>query len=326
MKRLVIAALAASAWIASPSLAVGAETCASSGPAVCVALGHTPDSVSAAAPGASTYAQLSAVVGNRGGSTATHVTLTDRLPAGTELVSHAVSQGACAAGADTVTCDLGRLAGGQQASLVLSVRIPGSAGELANAVTVTFDENTNDGPTPDPKQDTIEASDAIAVTTTAGSVVSWVPAGLAADLTTDPTGTGVASPAQPLVASAHVPAQATGRVAALARTTASFSCPKKAVCRAGDWMEASIPGAFTDAPLEFGLRWDASLVERRQSTRNLAVFHTDCLDGCPVTTITRHCSSGTPALFEQPCLWAVKEEQDGDFSAVLIRDHNGYMR
>lgn len=326
MKRSVTVVLAVSAVLLVPSLASAGETCTTSGPAVCVDVSHTPDSPSAAAPGSKTYAQLRAVVRNDDTSTATHVRLTDRLPAGTELVSLAVSQGSCTSADGTVTCELGRLDSQAEATVSLSVLIPGSEGQIANAVTANFDERTNDGPEADPKQDTIEAVDTIAVTTQPGNVVSWIPAGVAADLTTDPSGAGVATASQPVVANVHVPAQPDGRVASLARTAGPFTCPRREVCRAGDWMEATVPGTFTDAPLEFGLRWDASLLERKQSVRNLAVFHTACLDGCPVETITRRCSSGTPATFEQPCLWAVKEEQDGDFSAVLIRDHNGYMR
>jgi uncharacterized repeat protein (TIGR01451 family) len=326
MKRSAAVVLAVSAVLLLPSLASAAETCATAGPDVCVDVAHTPDSVSAAAPGSLTYAQFTTVVRNRGASTVTHVRLIDRLPAGTELTSLAVSRGSCTTAADTVACELGRLATGEQATLALSVRIPTDTGQIANSVTASFDERTNDGPTADPKQDTVNATDPIAVTSEEGAVVSWIPAGVAADLTTDPSGAGVATAGQPVVANVHVPAQPTGRVASLARIGGAFICPRKEVCRGGDWMEATVPGTFTDAPLEFGLRWDVSLLARKQSIRNLAVFHTACLDGCPVETITQRCSSGTPAAFEQPCLWAVKEEQDGDFSAVLIRDHNGYMR
>ena len=325
-RSLVAAAIAVATVLLTPALASADPTCATSGPKVCVALAHTPDSVSAAAPGFATYAQLRVVVSNESSSSVTHVTLADSLPAGSTLISAGTDTGTCASGEGSVACDLGRLASGASATVTISVEIAAGEGSVANAVAVSFDERANDGPTADPKQDTVLATDPIAVTAQSGRAQTWVPAGVAVDLTTDPAGAGVASPDQPFVATARVPARPEGRVAALASTAAPFACPPKSVCRAGDWMEASIPGTFSDVPLQFALRWDKTLVANRQNTKNLAVFYTECVDGCAVETITRRCSSGTPAAFEQPCLWAVKEEQDGDFSAVLIRDHNGYMR
>jgi uncharacterized repeat protein (TIGR01451 family) len=324
---LLVLAVAAAAALGIPALAgAEAQVCSSSGPAVCVQLSHTPDALSAAAPGSTTYASLTATVRNTGTSTATHVTVTDTLPVGTSVVSVTPSRGTCATAATTVTCDVGRLVSGATMTLDLSVTAPAAAGQIANAVTARFDERTNDGPTPDPKQDSVTATDPIAVGSEPGRVESWVPAETTADLSTDPSGAGVATPGQSQVAGVHVPAQATGRAVRLARTAGAFSCPKKQICRDGDWIEASVPGTFVDPPLQFSLRWDASLVQRKQSTRNLAVFYTQCLTGCAVQTISDPCRSATPSPAEQPCLWAVKEEQDGDFSAVLIQDHNGYMR
>jgi hypothetical protein len=246
--------------------------------------------------------------------------------AGTTLIGAAASRGTCAPAGTSVRCDVGNLAAGASVTLSLSVTAPASAGAVTNTVTASFDEQTNDSPTPDPKQDSVVARDPIEVTLVTGSVESWVPPGTVADLSTDPTGAGVATPGQSQVASAHIPAQASGRVASLGHAAGAFSCPAKAVCRTGDWIAASVPGTFLDPPLEFRLRWDASVVARKQSVRNFAVFYAECLDGCPVQTISRRCATATPTPLERPCLWAVKEEVDGDFSAVLIQDHNGYMR
>jgi hypothetical protein len=66
-------------------------------------------------------------------------------------------------------------------------------------------------------------------------------------------------------------------------------------------------------------------VSPRQTTRNLDVFYTEELGGS-AQTISRRCSRPDPAASELPCLTSVKQETDGDFSAVLVSSHNGYMR
>jgi uncharacterized repeat protein (TIGR01451 family) len=326
---LLVLAVTLAAALGIPALAGAApEVCSASGPTVCVQLTHTPDSLSAAAPGSTTYASLTATVRNTGSNTATHVVVTDTLPAGTSVVPPSVtpSRGTCATTASDVTCDVGRLASGEVMTLRVSVTAPADAGQITNAVTARFDENTNDSSAPDPKQDLVTATDPIAVNSVAGLLESWVPAETTADLSTDPSGSGVATPGQSQIAGVHVPAQSTGLAVKLARTPGAFTCPKNEICRGGDWIEASVPGTFVDPPLRFSLRWDASLVTKKQTARNLNVYYTQCLTGCAVQTISRRCTSATPTPSQQPCLFGIKQEADGDFSAVLIQDHNGYMR
>jgi hypothetical protein len=48
--------------------------------------------------------------------------------------------------------------------------------------------------------------------------------------------------------------------------------------------------------------------------------------GAPLQVISRRCSSASPAASELPCLTGVTEQPDGDFTAVLVQSHNGYMR
>src|SRR5205807_4538036 len=61
-------------------------------------------------------------VANTGPSDAGAVSLTDKLPAGTSLVTAAPSQGTCS-GTTTVTCNLGALANGAAAGVTLTVHV-----------------------------------------------------------------------------------------------------------------------------------------------------------------------------------------------------------
>jgi uncharacterized repeat protein (TIGR01451 family) len=74
-------------------------------------------------------------VSNAGTSTATGTVLSDSLPAGTTFVSAQPSQGGCS-GTTTLTCSLGTLAVGGNASVVIQV-IPNAAGSLADIASVT---------------------------------------------------------------------------------------------------------------------------------------------------------------------------------------------
>ncbi|HUF10186.1 MAG TPA: IPTL-CTERM sorting domain-containing protein [Rhodothermales bacterium] len=79
----------------------------------------------------------SIAVTNNGPDSATGVTVTDGLPAGTSFVSATPSQGSCS-GTTTVTCSLGTLSNGQTATIQLTVRLD-SEGNVANVATVTSD-------------------------------------------------------------------------------------------------------------------------------------------------------------------------------------------
>jgi uncharacterized repeat protein (TIGR01451 family) len=319
---LVLLLLAAGVF-AAPAAAADLSSC-SGVTTPCVSTTSTPDGVSVATTASTTYIRYQATVHNGGPSTMTHVLVTDKLPAGTALLGATTTKGSCAAG--TATCDLGDLASGATVTVTVNVTGPASAGTIVNTVDTTFTAGSNPGS--DPKRD-ITSLQATSVSASAGQAESWVPAGTATTLSTDPTGTGVATTQQSQIAGARIQAPAVGVLASLKRTSAPFACPKGQVCRGGDWIEARalIDGvsAVFDPPLRFSLRWDASLVPKKQSTRNLAVFYEQEL-GAPLQVISRRCSSTQPAGSELPCLTQVSEERDGDFTAVLVQSHNGYMR
>jgi uncharacterized repeat protein (TIGR01451 family) len=319
----IAAVILAAGAFAAPAAAADLATCAGA-TAPCVATTSTPDRVSTATAASTTYIRYQATVYNGGASTMTHVLVTNTLPPGTTLLSAATDKGSCAVG--TATCDLGDLASGAAATVTVNVTGPATGGTIVDRVDTTFSAGGNPGS--DPKRD-ITSLQPTTVSAIAGEAESWVPAGTTTSLSTDPTGAGVATKQQSQVAGARIQAPAAGVFASLKRTPGAFACPKGQVCRGGDWIEARalIDGvsAVFDPPLRFSLRWDATLVPKKQSVRNLAVFYEQEL-GAPLQVISRRCSSASPAASELPCLTGVTEQPDGDFTAVLVQSHNGYMR
>jgi uncharacterized repeat protein (TIGR01451 family) len=285
-----------------------------------VTTSSTPDRVSVATARSTTYISYKAVLVNNGNSTLTHVRMSHALPPGTRFVRATTDRGACAASAPA--CELGNLPSRARATVEVTVTGPPAAGVIADVVTTSFSAAYNHGG--DPKR-TITSVQKTTVSATPGQASSWVPARLATKISTDPTGKDVATPTQTQIATAAIQAPGKGVLASLRRTAAPFSCPKGEVCRAGDWIEARalIDGvaAVFPTPLRFGLRWDKALVSPHQTTHNLAVFYKREL-GAKLEVISRRC--GWHA--ELPCLDDVRREHDGDFSAVLVQRHNGYMR
>ena len=76
---------------------------------------------------------------NGGSSDARGVVVTDSLPTGVEYVSAASSQGTCLQAAGTVTCALGSLASGADATVDVSVKSP-SAGTVINKASIVGDD------------------------------------------------------------------------------------------------------------------------------------------------------------------------------------------
>jgi uncharacterized repeat protein (TIGR01451 family) len=76
---------------------------------------------------------------NDGASAATGVTVSDTLPVGTTFVSATQSQGSCS-GTTTVTCSLGGLASGGNATITLVLTTSSTPGLVANTATVTGDQ------------------------------------------------------------------------------------------------------------------------------------------------------------------------------------------
>jgi uncharacterized repeat protein (TIGR01451 family) len=78
-------------------------------------------------------------VANAGPSTATNVTMVDVLPAGLQFVSAVPSQGSCS-GTTTVTCSLGTILGGANATVTLQAQVTSNSGSITNSATVSGTE------------------------------------------------------------------------------------------------------------------------------------------------------------------------------------------
>jgi hypothetical protein len=299
------------------------EVCTTSGPNVCVDIVGDPATVAPSQPGEPPhFVSYSATVANGGAQSATHVRVDLDLSGGLVLVSATPSIGSCSIGGDP-TCQLGRIAGGATATIVFVARVPQAQGTGSASLTAMFDERSNDGPTPDPKQDSVSTAEE--TTISAFTAASFVPKGASLTLSTDPTDTGVATSSDPLIGQAVITTSPIATTALIDEVTAPLSCPKKVICRSGDWFHAEIPGTF-DPPLAFPLRWDTTLIPSSLNAKKFALIYTECLDGCPLQVITSRCRSQMPSIGEVPCLTGVAKQPDGDWVATLWNIHNGYMK
>jgi Domain of unknown function DUF11 len=320
---LVVLAFAGAALFGSGT-GSGASTpeCSTSGPLVCADLVGTPATVSPSEAGSPHYVSYVSQISNEGSQAATHVTADVALTGGLELVSATSSLGSCSVDADPI-CVLGRLASGAKTTVEFVARAPEAEGSATATLTVSFDERANDGPTADPKQDTVEASEDTTVSAESGAASSFVPKGASVSLTTDPTNTGVATATDPLIGQAIITTSPIATTASIDEETVNLPCPKKVICRGGDWFHADIPGTF-DPPLAFPSRWDKTLIPSTLTAKKFALLYTECLNGCPVQVITARCSSATPPASQLPCLSGVAKLADGDWVATLRNSHNGF--
>jgi hypothetical protein len=310
---------------AGVSGAQGTEVCSMSGPLVCVSASAAPQTVSPSRPGSPTYLSYAVVVANRAPNNVTHTTLAASLPVGSNLVSAIPDAGSCSTtGPGPVVCNLGSIGSGSGRTVELVVTAPVTEGTATATFKVSFDEGPNDNGSSDPKQDTISTTEATTVAATAGSASSFVPEGASVELSTDPTGSGIATSGDALLADATITSAPTALTASIEEVAGSLVCPKGVVCRRGDWVHATIPGTF-DPPLAFGLRWDKSLIPSGLNAKKAVILLTECLSGCPLQIVSTRCSSATPAQAELPCLWNVVRKQDGDWVTTLINNHNGFM-
>jgi Domain of unknown function DUF11 len=309
---------------AGVSRAQGAEACSTSGPRVCVSVTATPENVSPSRPGSPTYIAYDVVASNQSANTVTHAALAADLPAGSSFVSATPSAGSCTSGAGAVSCELGRVPAGSTATVAIVVQAPSDEGDAVATFTVSFDERFNDGGAPDPKQDTVRVSETVGVFATLDSAATFVPKGASVEISTDPTGTGVTTSDDQQIATAAITESPISTSALVEEVAGPLTCPKRVVCRGGDWIQATIPGTF-DPPLAFGLRWDATLIPSGLTARKFAVLVTECLNGCPLEIVSDRCSSSTPAASELPCLSNVARLRDGDWIATLLNSHNGFM-
>jgi hypothetical protein len=324
LRWLIVLALAGVALVGGGT-GSGATTpeCSDSGPLVCVDLVGTPATVP---PSDDTphYVSYVSHISNEGNQAATHVTADVELSGGLTLDSVTSTLGSCSVDGQP-TCVLGRLASGASATVEFVALAPEAEGAAKATLAVSFDERANDGPKADPKQDTVRASEDTTVEVLDGTAASFVPKGASLMLTTDPTDTGVATATDPLIGQAVITTSPVATTALIDEVTVSLPCPKKVICRAGDWFHASIPGTF-DPPLAFPLRWDSTLIPSSLNAKKFALLYTECLDGCKLQVITSKCSSETPSAGELPCLSGVKKLPDGDWVATLLNSHNGYMK
>src|SRR5439155_1424206 len=79
-------------------------------------------------------------VTNAGPDSATGVTLTDALPAGTTFGSATASQGTATRAAGTVTANLGTLANGASATVTIVAQAPSAGGTVTKTASVTSTE------------------------------------------------------------------------------------------------------------------------------------------------------------------------------------------
>ena len=96
----------------------------------------------------STTFDYALTVTNDGPDDATNVTLVDTLPADVEWQSATASQGSCGHSGEplggTVTCTLGTILNGANATIDIGVLAPGTAGVINNSATVSADESDPD--------------------------------------------------------------------------------------------------------------------------------------------------------------------------------------
>ena len=320
---VVLACAGAALFVGGTGSGASTPECSASGPLVCVDLVGTPATVP---PSGDTphYVNYISHISNEGSQAATHTSADIDLSGGLVLVSATSSLGSCSVDAHP-TCTLGRVAGGADATVEFVARAPEAEGTGTATLTVNFDERVNDGPTNDPKQDTVIVHEDTTVQDPDGSAASYVPKGASLTLTTDPSDTGVASATDPLIGQAVITNSPIATTAFIDEVSAPFSCPRKVICRGGDWFHAEIPGTF-NPPLAFPLRWDSTLIPSSLSPKKFALLYTACLDGCQLQVISKRCSSPSPASSELPCLTGVAKLSDGDYVATLISNHNGHMR
>jgi uncharacterized repeat protein (TIGR01451 family) len=317
-----VAVLAATATGASAA----SSPCGPTDPRICVQNVGTPPTVAPSTVDFPTFVSYTVTVTNRASSTATHVALTDTLPAGSQLNSVTTTTGFCTSGVTAVNCAFGSLASGITAAVTIVVEAPRTEGPVTNTAAASFDEGPADNPANPGKQDTVTVAEGTSVDP--GAAESLVPSNMEVRLDTSPTHATSATPADPTIGKARVPASDHPPLtASLNEDPAPFVCPKKVICRNGAWVHADIGDGRAFSPaLEFELHWSKVLVPKQQTVKNLAVLKTECLAGCgdPIV-ISRRCSSSNPAPAELPCLSNIVETAT-EFQATLHSSENGYMR
>jgi uncharacterized repeat protein (TIGR01451 family) len=119
----------------------GASGGVTAGPAQAdIELTKTTGSTSATPGGTVNY---TITVTNAGPSPATSVVVLDTLPAGLQFVSAIPSQGTCN-NASPITCNLGTIANGGNATIAIATQVTATSGTITNSATVTSAEGDSD--------------------------------------------------------------------------------------------------------------------------------------------------------------------------------------
>jgi uncharacterized repeat protein (TIGR01451 family) len=110
-------------------------------PAVSASATDAPDPVTAGLTASYTFA-----LANDATATLTHTTFSASLPAGSTYVSASPSAGTCTQASGTVTCDIGSLQSGADASVTVELTAPASAFSMCGSF--AFKEGTTEQPDP----------------------------------------------------------------------------------------------------------------------------------------------------------------------------------
>jgi len=148
MRRAVVRLALAALVVAVAIVGAAASGNAAGGPTLTVTKTGTPASVTRG------YNVLYTITVTNGSTAANHITVTDPapanpLPAGTTVLSASTTVGTCpalAAGATSVTCDIGQMRAGQVATLKIKVKTTTNTGvaSFINRVAANLNENGND--------------------------------------------------------------------------------------------------------------------------------------------------------------------------------------
>jgi hypothetical protein len=210
-----------------------------------------------------------------------------------------------------VTCLPPNLPTGTTAKFSIPLKSPTKVGPIALTSTLSFKESGN--PDPGRVSSVPPVTDSIAITDTGPTATSAVPAATAVQLLIKKNGQQ---------GNANVPEQhsfaTTASIEFTPTSTLRFVCPKKEVCRDGDWVTATIPGTFDDQPLQFTLFWPAASVPKKQTVANFVMFYLP-EDNSPVQVV-KQCTVALP-----PCVTNIVHLSNG-WQATLVNTHNGHMR
>jgi uncharacterized repeat protein (TIGR01451 family)/CSLREA domain-containing protein len=220
-------------------------------------------------------------VTNNGPDAATNVMLVDDIPAETDWVSSAPSQGTCQTLINDVMCDLGTIEEGGSASVTIVVRGTGPPGEITNEVTVSSDQN-DPGPGPNNSLETttvqpLEQDDAAGYFDGSGGVIS--------------NGT-MATPDNTTIVTVVVPAGVVGVVTITEEPGSPSDTPGGEPF--GDLVLLDMPPATPEDPYLFVFGIDASVIPAGTRLSQIGIWIDEVL--------TLRCTRPSDVAEPDPCL------------------------